>query len=291
MSINKLLFEALNTIEDISPNQLQILEDTEKEEIRQDRIRRRVDDCGKWAYWFDPHTGKKASFVFRCGLFRECDICLAIRADREYKWMHKTSFHKRMLAIRLTRKEANNFVRNIKKQDYVRYPLKGGIDLVIANEETKIENGVEVTVGWVVKQNWEHLTNTPKGRNKSGVIHVPEAKEITEEFSIIATKQFITNAPKDIANAIIDESIKETIYLNPKNPNDVKNALYQRNTTTIHKLKQQGFTVTIYEKKLKLIHSKISWLKKIGNKTSVNTENLTRSDHKNKDKLLHPLLN
>ncbi len=275
------LFAALQQIDadkSFSDEEIEKLDNLEKSQKRIEKREKRKADCGNWSNWYDPHTGRRTGFTFRCGLFRMCPSCLTERADVEYEWMQQTSLDKRMVVTELLDpKEATKMLRGVDKTDYVRYPQEEGGDLIIVNEDVGI-SGRGIDLEWVVNQDWEEIVKTPAGRNKSGTIHVPVSDEDVEEFSIITTTQFITSATRQETIHAMDLVVEETRGLNPTTPDEVVDALQKRISMATSKLKQAGFTVHMYSKQLKLIHSKIDWGAEVGFRVNkrIYTENPTR---------------
>ena len=274
------LFSVLEQIDadnPISDEYEKRLETTRKEKNREEKRAQRISDCGKWSNWYNPHSGKRTGFIFQCGLFRYCDECLEKRAEEEYTLLKTAALDKRMIMKIVTAEEATKLIRKAEKTEYIRYPQENGNDILFLDESVGIE-GVEVDLGWVMKQDWTNIVQTPEGRNKSGTMHIPVDDETPEEFSIINTKQFITNANQRVTNQVMGEAIQETASLDPKTPDAVVAALRKRVAIATHKLRQQGFTVTVYSKRLKLIHALVDWTgQSSGRIKRLYTENPTRA--------------
>lgn len=257
---NLLLEEALQQIDIdlvLTDEQEESLKESEHEARREKRRQQRMQDCGNWSYWYNPHTGKQTSFTFKCGLFRDCRACLERRADTEYEWVRDTVKDKSLKVLRVSSKEATNLLRRKDKTEYVRYPQEDGIDLLIVSGEAGIE-GKEIDYEWVCTQDWTEIVCTPKGRNKSGSVHVPPSDDL-EDFSLITTRQFTTDANRQQVVDAMQEAEEETSELDPKNPSEVLKALNVRFNTATNKLKADGYKVQVYDKRLRLIHSRIDW--------------------------------
>ncbi len=275
------LFYALEQIDadnPISDEYEKRLETSSTEKKREEKRAQRISDCGKWSNWYNPHNGERTGFVFQCGLFRYCDACLKKRAEEEYELLKIAALDKHMVMKIVTSKEATNLIRKVDKTEYIRYPQENGNDLLFLDESVGME-GVAVNLGWVMRQDWTTIVQTPEGRNKSGTMHMPVDDETPDEFSIINTKQFITNANRRVTNQAMGEAIRETASLDPKTPDAVVAALRKRVGIATNKLRQQGFTVTIYDKRLKLIHSLVDWTgQRSGRIKRLYTENPTRAN-------------
>ena len=258
----------------------------DREREGSERRVKRLTDCGNWGSWFDGHTGKRAGVVFRCNLYRECPHCLSIRAEKEHTWIMVKALQKDMIAVYMESKSATNKLRKVDKTDYIRYPQENGIDLVIIDNavaERKEINGTPADCNWVQEQNWDKIVKTPKGRNKSGTMHIPPTPKDDEKFEMISIKQFTSNAPMDIKNSLMDKVIEETPHLLPKNAKEVKKAIDYRFSSTTKKLREAGYSYNTYAKKQKIVESKISW----GSFNSVNSKNST-SDM-SKEATVYPL--
>ena len=255
------------------------LDKTRNEKNREEKRAQRISDCGKWSNWYDPHTGQRTGFTFQCGLFRYCDACLQKRASKEHTFLKTAVLERRMVMKIVTAEEATKLIRKAEKNEYIRYPQKNGNDLLFLDEAVGIE-GVAVDLAWVMKQDWTTIVQTPEGRNKSGTMHMPIDDEVLEDFSIINTKQFVTNANRRITNQAMRDASQETAKLDPKTPETVVAALYKRFSIATAKLRRQGYVVTVYNKRLKLIHSRIDWngQKSSGQIKRLYTENPTRSN-------------
>lgn len=237
------------------------------------RHAKRLADCGKWGNWYHQHTGSRTGHFFRCGMHRECDYCLKIRAEKEYKWILDTSFDKEMVVIKRPKDNATKVLRDVKKTEYIRFPQKH-VDVILMSKEAAKEKGVEGIVVdpiWVKEQDWKEMVNTPQGRNKSGTMHIPPSPKQDKKFEIISVKLFITNAPSNISNRAMDDVEDETLSMKPKNAKEVKKTIDYRTKLATTRLRQAGYSIRFYNKKLKVVESEISF----GNNKSLNTGNPT----------------
>lgn len=257
--------DLLNLLQQIDPDksfgdeELTRLEKTRHEQTRLEKRKLRIADCGKWSNWYNPHSGKQTGFVFRCGLFRHCESCLEKRADEEYSFMKQAALDKRMVVVFTDAKTATNLLRKADdKSQYVRYPQEDGFDMLVLDETLGIE-GRPIDLSWVMAQNWTTLTATPEGRNKSGTLHLPPSDDDPEDFTIINTQQFITSADRGTTLNAMTAAELETADLDPQTPDEVVQALRRRVKATTSKLRQAGYTVNVYSKKLKLVHALVDW--------------------------------
>ena len=251
----------------------------DREKEKEEKRKKRIDDCGSWSYWFDPHTGKRQSYVFRCQMFRECEVCLRERAEQEQERLQDKMIDDKPMRWSIVQDgEIKKVLRNTgaKKEDYVCYPLKDGTHLLITSG-LDISCSETVTFSWITKQDWTNISDTPIGRNKSGTLTVPPVPEDEEESSIVEIEMFITNASSTLVNTIMDEIVEETFDMNPETVEDVERCLTIRTSKVTKQLKDLGHSVTIYYRNFKVIHSDISW-----SFNSVNTKNFT-----NKQTLKH----
>ena len=153
------------------------------EKHREEKRAQRISDCGKWSNWYNPHSGKRTGFIFKCGLFRYCNACLERRADEEYELMKTAALEKRMIAKVVDPKEATKLIRKADKSEYIRFPQENGTDLLLLDESVGIA-GVAVDLNWVIQQDWSTLVQTPEGRNKSGTMHMPVSDDDPDDFTI-----------------------------------------------------------------------------------------------------------
>lgn len=269
-------------------------EETEQEllfkQVRKAQKRaKRLQDCGKFAYWFDPHTGRRTGYPMRCDLFRECPNCLQHRAYVEYERIKKALLYKDLKMITIeNQREGTNFIRGVHKTKYIRYPQMDGTEIIFFEREAFDEDtGIEIPTGWIAQQDWTEIVLTPEGRNKSGTGHIISADDDEEPFTIINAKQFVTDAPGDITEKLCEETVEETEDMRPTTPQEVLLCMNRRLRTTVKKLKDRGYDCRIYQKKLKVIHSRIDWsgeMLDFSVKTdfsdsidlTLNTKNLTR---------------
>lgn len=277
MSTNNLLdiLQQIDPDKSFGDEELQRLEKSAKEQKRIAKREKRVKDCGKWSNWYNPHSGKRTGFVFQCGLFRYCKNCLEKRADEEYDFMKQAALDKRMVVVLVDPKTATKMLRTAEKTQYVRYPQEDDLDMLILDESLGIE-GREIDFAWVKGQSWTSIVNTPKGRNKSGTIHLPPSDENPDDFTIIHTQQFVTTANRNTTLRAMQIAEQETSDLDPQTPDEVVSALHRRIRIATNRLRQAGYTVNVYSKRMKLIHALIDWQdrKQINR---VNTENPTRA--------------
>lgn len=274
------VLEQIDADKPFSDEEEKRLDTTRNEQTRREKKKRRKGDCGKFANWYNPHSGKRTGFIFRCGLFRDCETCLKRRADQEYELIKTASLEKRMIAKIMTPKQATRLIRKMDKTEYVRFPQENGNDLLLLDEEASEAmgiGGVEVDLHWVVRQNWETLVQTPKGRNKSGTMHIPASDDEPEEFTIITTSQFVTNANRGATIKAMKEAEQETANLDPRTSDEVVSALHKRTSVATRKLRELGFHTTLYSKRLKLVHGLIDWTGRRQIKRQY-TENPTRAN-------------
>jgi hypothetical protein len=250
---------------------------------------KRLKDCGSFSYWFDPHSGRRSGYVMHCDLFRECQQCLQRRASREYDWMKKAVIKNGNIrrTIVANQKEGTAFVRGVHKTKYARYPLMDGTELIFFDAEIKDEDiGREVDLKEMMWEDWTEIVLTPEGRNKSGTLHVPTSPDDEEPFTIINSKQFVTEAPTELIEKTTDEVVAETDYMRPTTPQEVLLYLNKRLKMTVTKLRAHGYDCRVYQKKLKVIHSRIDWGAEMldfsvkpnfsdSSNLTVNTKNLT----------------
>lgn len=243
------------------------LTDEDEEKLRkQDALERkaarrlqRLQDCGRWSYYFDAHNGNRTAYVFKCKLFRDCDKCRKDRAHNESYNIRKVSLSKPMIAIRTTTDEATKMLRGVDKEDYVRYPQEN-YDLVIINKEIKeISNSISIDTQWMSNQNWELIVSTPEGRNKSGQIHLPKPVEDDRKFDIVATEQIVSDAPREVVQDAMDEAIRRTAYLDPKDIEGIEHGLHERLKIAKRILRMGKYSVNTYQRKQKVIIENISW--------------------------------
>ncbi len=264
-----LLFDALQQIdpdnqfgdEDEIDERIAALEKDEEEQKRAEKRNRRLGDCGKFANWYNPHTGKPAGFVFKCGLFRQCEICLNRRAENERDWLGKASIDKELVAQYIDHAEVTRILRKAElgKEEYLRYPQEDGRDLLILDKPLDDVAGEAVDYAWVMQQDWSTIAHTPEGRNRSGTLHVPVSDEEPDEFTIINTQQFVTSADYDETARAMRAAVEITSTLNPQTPDEVADALYRRISVATGQLRTAGHVVNVYSKKLKLVHALIDW--------------------------------
>lgn len=248
------------------------------------RKQQRLHDCGKWGYYFDPHTGKQTGFTYSCDLFRECPICREKRANREKKWVVESYHRAKKNFLFVTAKdqqEANKLLRGVNKKQYVRYPQQSGFEYIFLSGELESQLDITydvVTPDFLRELNWMEIVNTPEGRNKSGSMHTPVSQKNPEPFQIIEIEQFIPNAPGEIVDRAMQYAIAQTLDLLPEDAREVKEAIDQRVALAIEFLKENGYTVRTYSKKLKVIISRINWVKYVefsGININVNTKKTT----------------
>ncbi len=193
--------------------------------------------------------------------------------------MKIATIEKRMIAVKIDAKKATKLIRKADKTEYIRYPLENGQDFLLLDESLGVK-GDAVDLEWVAKQDWTVIMNTPEGRNKSGTMHIPVDDSEAEEFTIINTQQFITNAGRSKTLKAMKEAEQETADLNPKTADEVVCALRKRTRIATRKLREQGYSVNLYNKKLKLIHSMVNWQGDVEISSQIKryyTENPTRA--------------
>jgi hypothetical protein len=246
----------------------------DKEERRSSRIK----DCGKFAWWFDPHTGEKQGYYRYCEVYRECQTCLERRAQKEKELMMNIVTSCNVMITRVEDKsEGNKFVRNTKasKSQYVRYPLEDGSEIIFFDGDELPADGAKINLEWVLEENWEEIVCQPEGRNRSGKMHMPESPGDKEEYTMINSYQLVAEAPNGVVANMMDEVVEETAHMNPETPEEVQRDLFTRFLELQRKLRDSGFKSRTYPKKVKVVHSKINWQVNSCDINYINTKNLT----------------
>lgn len=262
----------------LSPNEQRFLRMADEA----DRRNQRLHDCGKWGYYFDPHTGKQSGFVYSCDLFRECPICRKKRANREKKWMFQANDREKenFVFVRVDDAyEANRLLRGVGKKQYVRYPQQDGSEVIFLHGELSDKvDGEEVTHDFLRELDWETIVTTPEGRNKSGAMHSPPSPKNPEKFQIIEIQQFIPSAPVELVDEAMRYAISQTLDLLPEDALEVRDGINQRTNLAIDYLRKRGHSVNTYKKKIKVILSQINWQKYVevsDINLNINTKNST----------------
>jgi len=258
------VFEVTSDMEDA-------LRDMDRRKELDERRLSRIADCGNWAYWFDPHAGSMKTYKFRCDLFRECPKCLEQRAKAEFKQWRKVMYEP-VAHFTMDSGETDSWLRKAgaKKSDYVRYPQKDGTDVLLVQRDL-IPDASLVGPEWYHQQDWTKIMDTPEGRNRSGTLHAGPPPSGKEEYTVITTMQFLTTADWVVTAEAMRQVIEDTGHYRPTEPQHVVSCLTDRTNKTVAKLLAAGYEITIYKKKFKLIHSKISW-----DNIDIHTENLTK---------------
>lgn len=226
---------------------------------KQARKQKRLHDCGNWSYYFDPHTGNRLAYTFKCGLFRDCQQCRIFRAYNEYIHLQTTVERENLLLMfEVSFDEAEQMTRGKGKDQYIRYP-QAETEIVIMKQEDTLQEGTIVTSEWLREQNWFEIVNTPMGRNKSGTLHMPRDKKEVVKFTFVPMKYFTSDAPYSIVINAMDQATRETINHLPTTPEEVKTGLDDRVKIATRKLRELGFVVTMYVKQVKIEHDKINW--------------------------------
>jgi len=264
-------FDILNEVAEREEFSYAALNTLDRERGKEEKRQKRINDCGSWSYWFNPHTGGKESYMFRCQMFRECEVCLRDRAEKEQERLQDKMIDEQPMSwIIVPDEQIKKTLRNsgASKDDYVCYPLQNETQLLIIYSDFNV--GEPVTFTWITAQDWTNIANTPVGRNKSGTLTVPPAPEDEEAFSIVEVELFITTASGETVNSIMDEAIQETFDMHPETIEEIERCLSIRTDKAIKLLKELGHSVTIYYRNFKVTHCDISW-----SFNSVNTENIT----------------
>lgn len=237
-----------------------------KEELEQEKFERkekRLQDCGAWASWIDPHTGRITGFTFHCDLWRECPRCLARRAMRERKFLEETIQNKSIVALELSEEEIRKITRKLDKDEYQRFPQENH-DLIFMGRNTAIALGIygdsiEVTARVINEMNWEKIVDTPGRKNKSGALFTstkPTSKE--ENWAIVEITQFVSNAPREIVNAT-GNAIANQMEMQPQTIEEVVEGIQTRVYAVISSLEARGYSCTTYRKKVKVSMGKVDW--------------------------------
>lgn len=233
------------------------------QEEKLERKNKRLDDCGSWATWYDPHTGRMTGFTFHCDLWRECPTCLERRAKREKKFVEETIEKKQIVMLQLDPDDAKKLTRKLEKDEYQRFP-QDGYDLIFVNRnslrQSDLGESVELTPRLVEELDWTEIVHSPGRKNKSGALFTSTKTSTKEDnWAIVETTQFVSDAPRDIITKVASEIVAQTSEMNPTTIDEVVEYINTRAAMTMNALQARGFVCTAYRKKVKVSMSRVNW--------------------------------
>ena len=247
------------------------------EEDKKKNHEKRMKMCGQWAVRFDPHTGGYKTYQYECGLYKECPRCKARREAKikqeitEIVASHPVQFQKFE-----DKKSADKFVRELSKEDYERYPIADGTEIIIYKVK-KVTDSIEI-YQLEDRIDFGVIASGAEGRNKSGSLvssikSLSEDKEDDEEFTFVKITEVISNASEYHRQLAAIHAIEQTSHLDPQTPEEVEDAIRARTRAYIAKLSfltqdTEGIYIHEQKKSVKVYPSKIKW---------INTESLTKN--------------
>ena len=241
----------------------------DREREGNERRAKRLTNCGKLGYRYQRLTGYPTKLIFRCGLHRECDYCLGLRAYFEKISVLDTTKKKEMVVVRKSKSDTTKMLRGIKKSKFSRFPQEGE-DITLIEKSVAIAKGIEgqeAGFDWAMDQNWEEIVKTPEGRSKSGSMNKRQFSKPKKDSVTVNAKLFTTDASPRIVEEVMQSTWRETAHLDPKNAQEWKRDNSLRVGMDVRKLRKMGFTCDVYGKNVGIVEDELNWRNSIGSYT------------------------
>lgn len=236
------------------------IEESEAEQIKIAKRKKRMADCGRWSIKINPENGLPKRLYYKCEVI-DCPQCLAERA---------VYYHKRILAGFMDGKPLNkrsvpedeqkHFARDFKRSEYLRFPQRDGSYLFVFVDETGEHGGSPIEDGEALaRMDWQEIVRTPKGKNISGGLNAPPP-EPKEDIAYVMNESVVCTdlEPKEMDTAA-EQAWEETKKLDPKTPAEVEKAIKTRVKAFKKAIKQRGGTPRSYHFREKVHISRIQW--------------------------------
>lgn len=158
--------------------------DDDEEQLKLQRKRRRIAECGRYVKRPTASAGGHVHFVTipqYCHYWRECPTCLNRRALEIRNRFNAAKVKadqegSKLKLVVMTAKEAERFSRKNAKEDYMRLPVDENQALILTITNEVIANTEQLITGeWLTDMQrkdrfdyWLTIANTPEGLNASG---------------------------------------------------------------------------------------------------------------------------
>lgn len=241
----------------------------DQEKGANERRIKRLANCGQLGYRYKRLTGFPTRLIFRCGLHRECDYCLSMRAYIEKTSIFDTLKKREMVVVRKSKSDTTKMLRGVDKSEFSRFPQEND-DIILVDKKTAREKGIEgeeADLDWAMQQNWEEIVKTPKGRNRSGSMNKRQFAKPKKKSVVVNAKIFVSSAPQRIVYEVMLSTWRETSHLDPKNALEWKKGNDLRVRLDVNKLKKMGYTCDVYGKNVGIVEDELNWRNSISSYT------------------------
>ena len=246
---------------------IDLLEAIEEEE-HEDKLRLRVENCGRYARFVDPYSGNIEPKKLVCGCYRTCEYCRESRAEKlKAQIAVALSNDEEICAVELPDDEADEFCNDLGKESFKRCPKSGGRSVVFYSKKSKKttkndnDRSVDVTdenIEEVV--DWDELAYTPQDRRVSGGLGKSSSPEKTEGEEVVI-QEIVTNAPYEVEQQAAEIAIEKTRTLNPKLAEELKEAINERQEAYKKAISGLGYKVLFTNKRKRMVEiNRIDWL-------------------------------
>ncbi len=266
------------------------VEETGLEESKMEKRRWRMEHCGLFQYFADPHIGCKRHRYIRCNL---CDDCKELQgAYMAGRINHACTQHKTIRMIKCGQEEVNELWEKAKgKKNAYKIPQADNQYIlfvpgyIVGKKGTAIrsDNLIEV----ISKEKWIDMANNlPEGRRTSGGLGRRKPVEQDENKVIVEIKNAMFKSRKNgeqprrsLTDMAWDEATMRTLDLNPKTPDEVVEANNTRVKKYVEVMKKYGYELDQYCKmRIGVNPDNINW--KISNSDKILYMNSFRRSRK-----------
>ncbi len=242
-------------------------------EFRAEQREERRKLCGSPGVRRNPITGQLNHFNLRCGLFRECDKCLAIRTKKHLTELR--SEEDNMVVLKCGDIDAVSIANTIGKEFFRRYPVEGSNYLIISKQFvgscTYGADSVEIVEGELSMDLMKELVNTPAGRRTSGKLGRKERVEKDDRIQI-KVSNIVTSA--DYRASILAEEVvqQKTKHFDPKTIDEIEEAIAERDELYKETIEKAGYKVLICDIAFEYVDEeeikRIDWIKSYNSRFS-----------------------
>lgn len=224
---------------------------SDEEKFKIEQRKKRVNMCGRRiASGHRADIGRYVQYVYRCGVWRNCPLCLNDRVSKYFNEI-KTACDQygelcaAIVNTKLARKMADYYGRS----RYRRFPIGNDLEVIFyAHAHNDLYESMGITFTFDEFDNlglpWKNIVYQPEGKRVSGGLGVA-AKAPQEGLEKIQVEYTITNAPAEARQVAADKALQDTIELDPQTPKDCEACLDIRNGRYRHHLLDMGYTIDL----------------------------------------------
>ena len=241
-----------------------LLDDLNEQASEQKRLLR-LRNCGRQGRQIRITNGTFKSVYFYCGMHLECPRCLGYRAEKlKGDFAGALENEAQVVMVQLTTDEATKTLKKLTREEFLRYPLDNGQDIVVMDAHNAEQLGLAgqvVTKETISTIPWTLLARTPSGRKISGALTGSKVRVPQKDTVRIRTFTLVSDAPETKLNAALVQAVMDTESMNPHTLVELEEAIAIRTETARNYLLHEEYEATMHLEYVRFdpAKTKIDW--------------------------------